>query len=525
MTNNFDQHSDFGKITNENLLLQLRDPKFYLENFCKIKTKSRQFVPFLLNEAQKDLYNTLLFEHAKRIIILKARQLGFSTAVCGFFYHDTIMNPGTTSVIIGYNREMTTELLEKIKLFYQTTPDELKPTIQYNSKHEISFPKINSKIIVLPSNENVGRGYTINNLLITELAMWEKAEEKITTLEASVPIDSRIIIESTPHGIGDKYHEMWVADNGYVKKEYGWWWGYTEDEINIIQKRMNNEQKFSQEYGLQFLTSGRLVFDRDAILRQRKNILKVGDAIKFTDENGVETTAVVRSQSEFQTYPTPLIPTDNSAVDKVYVDDELRIYKAPKKDGLYVFGVDTSEGVEGGDYTAVVVFDRRTGEEVAFYRGFIAPDRLAVQLNKWGRKYNNALMTVEINNHGLTTITALKQLLYPNMYFRPAKFDVMGAPISEKLGWKTTVVTKPFLRDDLDEALRKDAIILHSKETMDEFLTFVYNDANDMVPMSKKYHDDCILATAIAIQGFKVLWDKPLSQIDYENYLPKSYAY
>ena len=500
---------DFGKITDAVLLQKLRDPKFYLENFCKIKTKLREFVPFVLNEAQKDLFNALLRDKSMRVIILKARQIGFSTAVCGFFYHDTIMNPGTTSVIIGYNREMTTELLEKIKLFYETTPDELKPTIQYNSRHEISFPKIKSKIIVLPSTESVGRGYTINNLLCTELSLWDKAEEKMTTLEASVPITSRIIIESTPRGIGNKYHEMWVKDNGYTKKMYGWWWVYSEEEIEIIRKRMNNPQMFAQEYGLEFLTSGRLVFDLDAIKRQRNNnILKVNDPV-FPLNIEVDHS---------------VIPTEQIMA-KVFVSDELRIYRPPVTGGLYVCGVDNSEGVEGGDYTAVVIFDRRTGEEVAFYRGLIAPDRLATQLNKWGRTYNNALMVIEINNHGLTTITELKQLLYPSMYFRPAKFDVMGAPMSEKLGWKTTVVTKPILRDDLDKALREDAIIIHSQETLDEMLTYVYNDANDMVPMSRKYHDDCIMATAIALQGYKVLWDKPLDQLNYEDYLPKHSAY
>lgn len=506
---------DFGKITDEALLEKLRDPKFYLENFTKIKTKLREFVPFVLNEAQKDLFNSLLRDRATRIVILKARQIGFSTAVCGFFYHDTIMNPGTTTVIIGYNREMTTELLEKIKLFYETTPDELKPTIQYNSRHEISFPKIKSKIVVLPSTESVGRGYTINNLLCTELSLWDKAEEKMTTLEASVPIQSRIIIESTPRGIGNKYHEMWVKDNGYTKKMYGWWWVYSKEEIDIIARRMNNPQMFAQEYGLEFLTSGRLVFDLNAIKRQRKNILKVGDSLLFLDPNLNEITSMDDKS---------IIATSEISA-KVFVSDELRIYRPPLTGGLYVVGVDNSEGVEGGDFTAVVIFDRRTGEEVAFYRGLISPDRLATQLNKWGRTYNNALMTIEINNHGLTTVTELKKLLYPSMYFRPAKFDVMGAPMSEKLGWKTTVVTKPILRDDLDKALREDAIVLHSQETLDEMLTYVYNDANDMVPMSRKYHDDCIIATAIALQGFKLLWDKPLDQLEYEDYLPKHYAY
>jgi hypothetical protein len=58
-----------------------------------------------------------------------------------------------------------------------------------------------------------------------------------------------------------------------------------------------------------------------------------------------------------------------------------------------------SEGIELGDYSVATVWNRTTGEEVAFYRGLMAPDKFAELLNKLGRKYNNALMVVEVNNH------------------------------------------------------------------------------------------------------------------------------
>ena len=187
--------------------------------------------------------------------------------------------------------------------------------------------------------------------------------------------------------------------------------------------------------------------------------------------------------------------------------------------------MDTSEGVEGGDYGVATIFDRRTGEEVAFYRGLIAPDRFADKLDVWGRKYNNAMMVVEINNHGLTTLTELKKKLYPTLYFRPTKMDTIAQQWSEKMGWQTTTINKPFLIDDLNKALRDGVLTFHSKETLDEFLTFVYNENNDMVPMSKKYKDDCIMSSAVEFQGFKVLYDKELTQLDYNDYLPKNYNY
>ena len=467
---------------NHKNLQTLLDPKKYLESFCKIKGKVPGLTVFIFNEAQKDFTNA--FNKFNRLIILKARQLGFSTLVSGLFYHRTIMTPGTNTALIGYNSDLTSELLDKVKTFYGSTPSELRPTIQYNSKYEISFPKIGSKIIVLPSTENVGRGYTLHNTLCTELSSWEKAEEKMMTLEASVPISGKIVVESTPRGQGNLYHRMWASENDYCKKEYGWWWLYTNEEIEIIRRRMNDPQKFAQEYELAFLSSGRMVFDPYAVEAMRTHLLRVGDEIK--DEKGV--------------------------VHIVHKDEDWIVYKKPDIDSFYVVGADVSEGVTGGDYSVAVIFDRKTGEEVAFYRGLTPPDKFGEKLNAWGRKYNNALMTVEVNNHGLTTITVLKQLLYPAMYFRPSKFEVVGAPWSDKLGWKTTKMTRTIMIDDFGQAIRETDLILHSKEILDEMIVFVY-DRNNNMGCQEGFHDDCVFACSIAFQGFKVLSTQPQNQL------------
>ena len=481
------------KTTPEAPLDRILDPKFYLESFCKIKGKTPGLAPFILNDAQKDLFNSL--NTHSRVIILKARQIGFSTAITGYLYHKTITTPGTNTALIGYNSDLTAELLDKVKTFYRTTPNSLKPQIQYNSKYEISFPAIDSKILVLPSSENVGRGYTLHNVLCTELAFWDKAEEKMLAIENAVPKDGKIIIESTPNAIGNLYHRMWMADNDYDKKQYGWWWHYTEEEIEVIRRRINNPMRFAQEYGLEFLSSGRPVFPSDLIKRMRKGIYKIGQKVK--DETGVET-----------------VVTQN--------EDGLVMYYPPRPDRTYVAGADVAEGVTGGDYSVVTVFDRASGEEVAFWRGYLPPDRFGVFLNKVGRAYNNALMVCEINNHGLTTVTALKNLMYPQIYFRPVvKMDTMGTQMSDRMGFKTTKVTRPLMIDDLREALSDGSLIIHTEKTLDEMLTFVFDDGGNMVSQSS-FHDDCIFASAIAFQGFKVMYSGKLDQLDEDKYVPVS---
>lgn len=481
--------------TSSSQIGKLLDPKFYLESFTKLKGKTPGLVPFILNDAQKDLFNSL--NTHSRVMILKARQMGFSTAVTGYLYHKTITTPGTNTALIGYNSDLTAELLDKVKTFYRTTPAAIRPRIQYNSKYEISFPAIDSKILVLPSSENVGRGYTLHNVLLTELAFWDKADEKMLAIENAVPRDGKIIIESTPNAVGNLYHRMWMTDNnGYEKKKYGWWWGYTEEEIEEIKRRINNPIKFAQEYGLEFLSSGRPVFPVDLIKRLRKGIYKVGQAVK--DVEGFE--SVVRQDEE-----------------------GVIIFFPPRLDRNYIIGADVAEGVTGGDYSVFTIFDRETGDEVAYWRGYIQPDRFGNMIDKYGRMYNNALAVVEINNHGLTTVTAMKNKLYPSIYFRPVvKMDTMGTPFSDRMGWKTTKVTKPLMIDDLREALSDGGLKIHSEKTLDEMLTFIFDDGGNMVTQSS-FHDDSIFASAIAFQGFKVLYKGKLDQIDYEDYIRQEF--
>lgn len=473
-------------------VLRLRDPKFYLESFCKIKGKTPGLIPFILNNAQRDFFNTL--RKSNRVMALKARQLGFSTAIAGYFYHKTITSPGTTTALVAHKADVAAEFLDKVKTFWRTTPEVLRPQIHYNSKYEISFPALDSKIMVM-SGDNVGRGFTIHNAHLSEMAMWEKPEEMMNAIENAVPVNGQIVIESTPMGVGNLYHRMWAnnKDNGYVKKEYGWWWHYTEDEIETIRKRIGDPLRFAQEYELEFLASGRQVFNPHLIRRLQAGILKPGDKTKL------------ESGEAFSVYQR---------------EDGLRIYKPAEPDHLYVVGVDVAEGVVGGDYSTAIIYDRRTGEEVAFYRGHIAADKFGALLNTWGRMYNEALMVVEINNHGLTTVTALKNLLYPTMYFRPAQFDRLGTKWSDRLGWKTTKVTRPLMIDDLNDALREGSIQLHSEEIMEEMVTFIFDSGNNMVSMSG-FHDDCIFASAIGFQGFKVMYEGKLDQLS-DDLLPIS---
>ena len=210
----------------------------------------------------------------------------------------------------------------------------------------------------------------------------------------------------------------------------------------------------------------------------------------------------------------------DGAIHEPEVIDGLTVYRKPEPEGRYVAGCDVAEGLGAeGDWSAVTIFDRRNGEEVAFFRGKLPPDRFGERLDSWGRLYGGALMVVETNNHGLTTLTVLKQRLYPNLYFRPKVYDKSGDPISDRLGWKTSVVTKPLMIDDLDRALRDGTVTFRTQRTLDEMVTFLYNERGQMSAMDGA-NDDCLVSAAVALQGFKVTMPTAPSQIDWREHFP-----
>jgi len=174
----------------------------------------------------------------------------------------------------------------------------------------------------------------------------------------------------------------------------------------------------------------------------------------------------------------------------------LEVWREPDGMHAYVMGVDTAEGLGHGDYSCVQVLDVGTGEQVAIWHGRIPPDALAVEVTRLGLWYRDALCCVESNNHGLTTITMLRQLGYPNL-FRRRMLNQATTKVSQEFGWKTTRTSKPLMIDDLSMALRNGELTIYDRHTLAELRTFVRNERGSM---SGSPYDDRVIALALANQ-------------------------
>jgi hypothetical protein len=158
-------------------------------------------------------------------------------------------------------------------------------------------------------------------------------------------------------------------------------------------------------------------------------------------------------------------------------------------------------GLEHGDYSCAQVIDVKGGVVVAEWWGKGDPDLFGSHvLDQLGRYYNTALLGVENNNHGLTTVTALQRVKYPNLFRARGRLNVRKVQKTDVYGFNTNRSTKPLMIDELGSAIRDGDLILSSEATISEMRTYV-RDGDGKTHGSP--HDDRTMALAIAVQMVK----------------------
>ncbi len=448
-------------------------------------------------------------------MILKPRQLGFTTLIGALFFADTLLRPNTVSVIVAHDTDSSEKIFRIIQLFWERLPEAQRRRVgepRFSNRREFLWPAINSQFYVGTAGAlTFGRGQTINNLHCSEFAFWPRPQEALVALTEAVPPDGRIVIESTANGMGNYFHDLWTeakaGGNRFTPQFYVWWedagnrvagpplddltdeerrfkqaWGLDDDQMRWRRaKQRELRDRFRQEYPEDdvtcFLASGRCCFDTDALLTAQRRIAA---------EPAPEVVAALADARGQQIAVAPA---------------RLLVWKRPLKGQLYVIGADVGEGLVGGDASCACVLDRETGEQVAELHGRVPPDRFGHLLDALGRWYNRALLAVERNNHGHSTLNTLRNnCRYPRLYWH-VRYDQSGTS-KPVLGWPTDQSTKPILVDDLAAAIAGGHLLIRSPDLVDECLTFVTTDSGAQEAQEGKF-DDRVMAAGIAWQARK----------------------
>lgn len=491
MSINLDEY-DFNEVWQERqwrkCCPQTEDPDqllqgflFFCENYWSIRHPERGRIMFAPFEAQIETVMTWL--NHRHVLILKARQVGFSTLVSTFTFWLTFFYPDRSVLMLSRTEREAIKLLGKAKYGYQFLPEWMKwrggPANQTLTKFEFTN---NSYIESLPSANDPARGESAYLVVVDELAFLPNSEEAWGAIEPVADVGGRIIMLSTANGEGNLFHRLWVeAETGHNRFEnlfFPWSANGRDQDWYDAKSAELPEWQMAQEYPDNaedaFLKSGRPVFDlkglRDIEPKPPESKGFLNQHVQFVDDGG-----------------------------------PLHVWEGPEEGGKYVIGADPSQGLLHSDHASVHVINARNGHVVATWCGIIDPDLLATEvLDRLGRWYNQALIGVESNTHGLTTLKYLANhcKYFPIYYQRSPKYK--NSVPTDVLGFRTDQVSKPLMIDELQRELRPEGKLrLWCAETLGELRTYVRNDKGQM---NGSPFDDRVISLAIAVQMLKFVW-------------------
>lgn len=498
----------------------MRTAKYYktfIEKNFSVISKDDKKVPFLLNPTQDKILNNLTGYD----IILKARRHGISSLILACMAVEFLMTDNFRAVVVSHETKATQKLLDKVQFFIAEMKSSLPPGVEmplkmkYSSRNEMANELRNSSFYIGTAGAKAfGRGDQISWLHLSEAAYYDDLEKFLVGIVPSVQGGS-ITLETTANGY-NFFRTLWKRNEekpSPYKTHFLAWYEHpdyvypispnaevTEEEkalqekynLNINQiawrryelDRLNGDiDKFNQEYPANaeeaFIASGNHVWS-PSLLRWYMNRTK-------------------EPATRGQLYGNSPVHFEENE------EGYLRIFKAPNRSHTYVIGADVAEGKvknrEGdnkGDYSCAQVLDQTTQEQVAVWHGHIDPDLYGVELEMLGNFYNRALIAVEKNSIGLTTLTKLRDLYYPNLYYRE-RFGLQAERISDELGWVTDRMTKDLIVNTGTQLLREKRVQLYDADTVGEMMGFVRN-AHGTAEAASGYNDDRVMALLIAMK-------------------------
>lgn len=496
----------------------------YIESCLKIKTKSGTVVPFRLNDAQRKLYAVAKRQQDAgkpvRLIILKARQLGFSTLTEGLIFHACATRKNVNALIVAHREDATANLFRMSKLFYDELPAPVKPMLRASNAQELVFEnpsKLRSKREARPGlrsrircatagGRGIGRSDTLQCVHLSEYAFWpDGADGKASTLAGilqavpSLP-GTMVVIESTANGFED-FKERWDAavagENDFEPVFFAWFenpdysmpvvpgteWTPEERDLKAAYQLTDEQLQwrrwcianncggsldmFRQEYpaspGEAFLHSGTGVFDNEQIVLRLERLPEPAGRGEFTDGEWTE--------------------SETGAI---------TLYELPEDGVPYVLGGDTAG--EGSDYFTAIVIDNVSGRIAAKLRQKYSEPEYVRQIDALGRFYNNALVAIE-TNFSTYPVMKLQEMEYPNQYSRERE-DTYTRQMKKSYGFRTDRQSRPRAIANLVEVFSSHPEWFTDRELLEEMLTFCYNEDHRPEALAGK-HDDLVMGAAI----------------------------
>lgn len=466
-----------------------------IESMFNIPSKEGEDIPFKLNDAQRMIDESL----SGRDIIPKARQEGVSSYFLARFTAACMMYRNTRAVVISHDMESTQRLLARVKYYVENIRGP-KPVTSNLSANKIGFPKTNSVFYLgTAGSRRFGRGDTITHLHCSEYAFWPNAKTLMIGLLQAVPISGEIGIESTGNGYNDYYKRCMRAYSGKSvwRNHFLGWDTFSEYKLDLTKSEEGHFlENLDDEWGELTLLEEGLSAAQVAWRRMKLDEMDY-DVRAFKQEYPRTLDECFQMSSESIFHKVQYRSTNDWKLKE-------RGYWALKDHSNphfhYVVGCDVAAGV-GKDASCCEVFCLETNEQVAEYiNDRIDPEAFALIVKDISTEFNMAYTVVENNNHGILTLSRLKDIYPSNLIYDDPTIQTSH---DEKklfgLGYRTTAKTKPLMIGKLRTYLAHEWII-HSPLLMNELSTYIENEAGKLGAQDG-CHDDTVMAAACAVVG------------------------
>ena len=544
------------------VLKQLKENPLQHFSHMKIeKFGTGELIPFQPNNIQRILHARCEDQLKKtgrvRQIVLKPRRSGLSTYCLARFFRHSVLSENARIAVIAHDQPTSSTLFNMVRLFMRHYPKPIAPKVGYQGKQELQFPDLNIRWRLGSAGGNEIVGDAIKMLHCSEVSRWgDNAGDYAGALLRNVALadGTEIIFESTAKGVGGMFYEQyWGAHSGetpggWEAQFFPWYafdeytlpftteaqreefaysvgkdprYGDGEEEARLLDEEVTYDlgngvhetfkvdlerlhwrrlaidvncqgslPQFHQDYPSNpreaFLASGRQVFEAEILDRVRQRIQRSSPFQRYTIPTH-------RYEADGRTMRYFMEPKEHG---------ELRIFRDPIPGHSYRIGCDVSEGIEisdrDTDFSVAQVLDAASLEQVAMLRTKVDPDLYAWMLVTLGAYYNDAILCVERNNHGLVTLRSLlDKHHYTQLYFETRVDERGGNKRTKRVGFLTTVKSRPLLIDTLKESLRDESLLIHCDQTLDELQTFVVT-ATGRLEAAAGSHDDAVMALGLA---------------------------
>lgn len=504
----------------------LIDPNWRINNLYTVVDKDQHAVTFKRNRRQKHFRSN---RHTRNLD-LKSRQQGATTDGCITMIDKIAFTPNFHALFVAHIKEEAQRIFQrKIRYAWEKFP--LNPyyktikldagtlEIDFGRSPDPQYDRAHSSIYV----SNSGRSGTYGHIHVSEIAKLEKinslkAKEFVSGTIPALPMWAEVDVESTAEGDFGLFHDMyyeaierwdWLEKRGVAPLPTDWkphFYNWTWDDEEILKtsrlipfEEMQNASYFKDLQKRYKFTDLQISYYYTKYLSLNRDLEMLQEQYPTTWQE-----AFVSSGGKF--FPIEMLNFQQSRQGLRMGDWTFFVKYNPAH--KYVFGVDPAGGA-GGDNAVIIVLDCNTGEVVAeFVSDRTKPDELALEAAMYGKKYGNALIVVEVNNHGLACINKLKEI-YGNIYARISHDQELDVE-SKELGFLTNRATKPLVLYGLSFALSEMSIFVYSDLLLKELRSYPKSELDNIPSIGKmkdedKKHFDRVIALALAWEGRKHL--------------------